>query len=67
MPVTVEAAVETWWTFGFEAFGPLWNVESSLLATAALLAGRNLTAWTEGRLASYPAWLVFVLQEPSTW
>jgi hypothetical protein len=60
--VSVEGAADTWWTFGFEAFGPLWNVESSLLATAALLAGRNPSGWTEGRLASYPAWLALVLR-----
>jgi hypothetical protein len=48
---------ETWHTLGFEAFGPLDSVESSLRLVAAASASRNPPMPEGGKLASYPAWL----------
>src|SRR5262245_48779035 len=54
--VTFEG-VDTWWTFGFEAFGALRTVEDDLRKVAALLARRLPDGVAMGTLASYPAWL----------
>jgi hypothetical protein len=48
---------EAWRTLGFEAFGPLDSVETSLRLVSAELAKRNPPMPKESRLASYPAWL----------
>lgn len=53
--VTVDG--DTWWTIGFEAFGPLATVHESLRATANVLAARRPPVLTDGLYASYPAWL----------
>ena len=44
-------------TLGFEAFGPLDSVESSLRLVAAAFASRNPPMPEGGKLASYPGWL----------
>jgi hypothetical protein len=54
--VTLES-VDSWWTFGFEAFGALRTVEDDLRKVAALLAKRLPDGVAMGTLASYPAWL----------
>ena len=48
---------ETWWTFGFESFGPVSSLNASLLATAGLLAARQPPAFEAGVIQSYPKWL----------
>ena len=60
--VTVCDREETWWTLGLEAFGTLARIESSLAATAALLARRNPPPLAGGIVASYPAWLATVVE-----
>ena len=46
-----------WWTFGFEAFGELDEVEAALSLTVALMARRCPPRLTEGDAVSYPCWL----------
>jgi hypothetical protein len=48
---------ETWWTFGFEAFGDLHTVQDDLCAVASLMTARGLPAIPGGLPLSYPAWL----------
>jgi len=55
--ITIESCGEKWCTFGFEAFGSLSTVESSLKATAMLMTRRNFPGLMGGILASYPVWL----------
>lgn len=55
--VVLPSSGETWWTFGFESFGPLQTVESSLRAVAGVLDQRRPPMLGDGVLASYPAWL----------
>jgi hypothetical protein len=47
----------TWWTIGFEAFGPFHSVEQNLRRTLHHLAGPNVPKLTSGQELSYPAWL----------
>jgi hypothetical protein len=49
-----------WWTFGFEAFGPLDRVGASLRRTAELLAGQGAPDLEMELTASYPEWLKHV-------
>jgi hypothetical protein len=53
----VTLAAGTWWTLGFEAFGPLDSLAASVRATAQLLAGRRPPLLVGGRRSSYPEWL----------
>lgn len=53
----VGVANETWWTFGFEAFGTLGTIENDLRAVAAIMVARQPPGIGNGILASYPAWL----------
>jgi len=46
-----------WWTFGFEAFGPLETVERSLHRTIAHLPPIGREALDAGVELSYPSWL----------
>ncbi len=46
-----------WWTFGFEAFGPLDKVERALQAAALVLANRNPPSLEKTMISSYPVWL----------
>ena len=46
-----------WWTFGFEAFGPLGTVERSLHRTIAQLPPIGREALGGGMELSYPSWL----------
>jgi hypothetical protein len=46
-----------WWSLGFEAFGELGNVESSLAKTVQVMRERKSPALPQGICASYPAWL----------
>lgn len=64
--VTVGPTGDKWWTLGFEAFGDLWKIESSLKGVAGALARRVPPPLTNGWLASYPAWLTAVLKHPPT-
>jgi hypothetical protein len=48
---------QLWWTFGFEAFGTIRDVEPSLRLITRALAGRNPPDFSNGTLLSYPAWL----------
>lgn len=48
---------DTWWTYGFEAFGPLGTVENSLRAVAQVLVARHQPALGNPLVASYPGWL----------
>jgi hypothetical protein len=54
--VTV-AGADVWWTFGFESFGRLQDVQQSLRSIAFVLAARRPPEFTNGLGASYPAWL----------
>ena len=46
-----------WWTFGFEAFGSLQQVENDLAATVLVLAARGPPPLAGGETNSYPGWL----------
>ena len=46
-----------WWTFAFEAFGPIAALERSACLTARTLAARHPPALRGALLASYPSWL----------
>ena len=46
-----------WWTFGFEAFGSLEQVERYLAATVAVFAERGPPPLAGGEPNSYPGWL----------
>jgi hypothetical protein len=48
---------QEWWTLGFEAFGPVSTLISSLRATAAALAIRNPPPLSGSIMANYPSWL----------
>jgi hypothetical protein len=54
---TVGISNTTWYSLGFEAFGPLETVETSLRAVADIMAARNPPALNEAIEASYPKWL----------
>ena len=53
---------DRWWTFGFEAFGSLQTVESSLLRTVAHLRAIPAGSLAAARELSYPAWLAITAQ-----
>jgi hypothetical protein len=53
----VTLAAGTWWTLGFEAFGPLESLAASVGATAQLLVARRPPLLVGGRRSSYPEWL----------
>ena len=55
--IRVQPDRQAWWTFGFEAFGPLSTVKHSLNNVARMLAERLPPALTDGILESYPTWL----------
>lgn len=46
-----------WWTLGFEAFGPLEEIEDLLAATLAEMNSRTPPPPTRGQALSYAAWL----------
>lgn len=50
-------AREAWWSFAFEAFGPLESVEDSLTRTAERVASPAPPALDRGLQLGYPAWL----------
>jgi hypothetical protein len=50
-------SAETCWTLGFEAFGSLHDIESSLRSVVRLMNGRNPPDAPGATAASYPAWL----------
>ena len=47
----------TWWTFGFESFGPLASLEQDLRAVAQVLARRSPPTLAAELRCSYAAWL----------
>ena len=47
---------EIWWSFCFESFGTVYDVERSLRLTAAAIASRNPPALPPGVVANYPKW-----------
>jgi hypothetical protein len=53
----LEAKGAAWWTFGFEAYGELAQVEDDLAVTVAVLAARNPPILPRGEASSYPRWL----------
>ena len=55
--IHVPANKQTWWIFGFEAFGTISTVENDLRAVAVVLDDRQPPRLDGGLLASYPAWL----------
>ncbi|MGO9172105.1 MAG: hypothetical protein ACLP7P_09090 [Rhodomicrobium sp.] len=46
-----------WWSFGFESFGALADIEDMLQATVALMLERGPPPLPPGLCASYPKWL----------
>ena len=48
---------ETWWTFGFEAFGTLDTIEKDLHSVASLLASQNPPPLGDAVIHSYPSFL----------
>jgi hypothetical protein len=48
---------ESSWTLGFEAFGHLANVETSLRSVVRLMCGRNPPPAPGAKALSYPEWL----------
>ena len=52
-----------WWTFAFEAFGALDQIETDLAATVALMESRRPPVIPPGQAAGYPAWLARLLVE----
>jgi hypothetical protein len=58
----VSIANETWWTFGFESFGPLETLENSIRRAAKELVARRVPMLADGIVASYPLWLQFFNQ-----
>jgi len=59
--VTIDG--DRWWTLGFEAFGTLKRVSSSLKSVATLLASRQAPQMKSSSIASYPAWLCETYKE----
>ena len=55
--LTLNDHPERWWTFAFEAFGPLETVERSLHRTIAYLEPIGREALAKGLELSYPDWL----------
>lgn len=51
------ANADVWWTFSFESFGTIDDVENSLRNTAALIVARPPVDFEKALTASYPAWL----------
>lgn len=48
---------DIWWTFSFEAFGTIDDVENSIRNTAALIVTRQPVGFEKALTASYPTWL----------
>jgi hypothetical protein len=53
--ITIESS--EWWSFGFESFGSMKRVASSLKSVATLLSSRQAPKLSGGIIASYPEWL----------
>jgi hypothetical protein len=54
--ITLQDGTE-WHSLGFESFGGLSNVKSSLLFAVGTMVGRKAHLPADARFASYPAWL----------
>lgn len=55
--IKLQNSSDTWWTFGFEAFGTIRTIENDLRAVATILSNRQPPALVEGLIASYPTWI----------
>jgi hypothetical protein len=62
--ITIRPSAESWWTFGFEAFGLLATVEASLQAVTVVLSQRSPPSLRDGIVASYPSWLADLARVP---